>query len=479
MTDTIHSIENGIPMVSTRPLDEARPRVVVVAPDVVGTRMAGPGIRFVRIAEQLVDVAEVTLAVGIAGSDTAAVSGRGFQVTTYSDVDELVDIVAAHDIAFCQLVDRDVIRRGSSAGCRFIFDLYNALPAEAIGAERIGGISTQPEKDRIFGDVLSYFRFCMRAGGYFVTSNERQRDFWMGYLLASEGLLPSELDGRSTAEIIGLVPFGMEEGEPLAHEHGIRGRFGITDDDVVLLWAGGIWDWFDAETPIRAVARLRQTRDDIHLVFYGTTHPNSLIGKPPAVERAQELASQLGVLGVGVHFIDGWVPADRRAEFLADSDIAISAHLDSFETRYAFRTRILDHFWASLPSIVTRGDWFAEYIDANHLGVVTDYGDVDGTAQAVLELADAKRRNEIRARVSSVREAWRWSATTADLRAVIGDWQSRLRLPELPTSPPAADQPRPSRDARAADATEQTAVSERVRSPFHSFFSRLRQRLAR
>lgn len=481
-------------MVSTPHSPTARPRVVVVAADVVGARMAGPGIRFVRIAEHLSDIADVTLAVGIAGSDADSVTGGAFRVATYATTDELVGIVSDHDVAFCQLIDENVVRAAARAGCRFVFDLYNALPAEAIGAESIGGADTREGKDAVFRDVLAYFRFCLTVGGYFVTSNERQRDFWIGYLLASGGLLPSRLDHRRASDLIGLVPFGMEDGEPAAAEHGIRGRFGIGADDLVLLWAGGIWDWFDAESPIRAVAELQSDRMRTHLVFYGTTHPNSTIGRPPAVERAEALASELGVLGERVHFIDGWVPADRRADYLLDADIAICAHKDSFETRYAFRTRILDHFWAGLPSIVTEGDWFADYIGAHDLGTVTDFGDVEGIVAAVRELSDPVRRAEVRAHVASIREDWRWSATTTDLRAAIIDWRERIPpaepadFPEAPeeSAPPEEEPPA---EPVAIESAEAPLEEEPVRdasgpiattmSAGKGLLGRLRERLAR
>lgn len=400
--------------------------MLLVAADVVGRTMAGPGMRVVSIAEQLVSVADVTLAVGIEGSEPASLAGRGFTVVEYGDRDELISLIEKSDVAFCQLIDEYVVRRGLAAGCRFIFDLYNALPAEAIGAERIGGFDTQPQMDDVFTGVLRFFRFCMRAGSYFVTSNERQRDFWIGYMLASEGLLPSELRGRHAGEVIGLLPFGMEEAEPVARRHGIRGRFGINDESLVLLWAGGIWDWFDAETPIRAVAELRDHVPAPHLVFYGTTHPNSLVGQPPAVQRARDLAADLGVLDDRVHFIEGWVPASERAEYLLDADIVVSGHKESFETRYAFRTRILDHFWAKLPSIVSEGDWFAEYISDNNLGLVTAYGDVSATRDAIVALSDPARRAQIAANVLAIRADWRWSATARQLRAVVSDWETTL-----------------------------------------------------
>jgi len=438
--------------------------------------MAGPGLRIVSIAEQLVAVADVTLAVGIEGSEPASLAGRGFTVVEYRDRDELVALIEQSDIAFCQLIDEYVVRRGLVAGCRFVFDLYNALPAEAIGAERIGGFDTQPQMDDVFTGVLGFFRFCMRAGSYFVTSNERQRDFWVGYMLASEGLLPSDLGGRHAGEIVGLLPFGMDQNDPIARGHGIRGSFGIDDDALVLVWAGGIWDWFDAETPIRAVAALRAARPATHLVFYGTTHPNSLVGRPKAVQRARDLAAELGVLDERVHFIEGWVPASERADYLLDADVAISGHRESFETRYAFRTRILDHFWATLPSIVSEGDWFAEYMAHHDLGRVTSYGDVDTTRAAIVELSDPAQRAQIAANVAAVRDAWRWEATTAQLRSVLVEWETSL-LPREPaiaearaalmpqtacTSPAAAADDR-SRFRRAVSASPVGAVYRGVK----------------
>ncbi len=416
------------------------------------------------IARQLAQVADVTLAVGTAESDPTAFQGEPFNVVSYERPDALVSLVTSSDIAFCQLIDESIVRAGVAAGCRFIFDLYNALPAEAIGSERIGGFETQPQMDDVFRSVLSFFRLCLNAGSYFVTSNERQRDFWIGYMLASGALLPSSLGGRRVEDIIGLVPFGMEEGEPRATHHVLRDGLKIPTDDFILLWAGGIWDWFDAETPIRAVAELRREQPRVRLVFYGTTHPNSLVGRPKTVERAVALADELGVLDDGVHFIDGWIAADERASYLLDADVAISMHRASFETRYAFRTRILDHFWASLPSIVSEGDWFAEYIASHDLGEVVGYGDVEGTKAAIRHLTDASRRDAVREGIRAVREDWRWSATSADLIAAVAEWETRLprrTLDQLPAAP---------------RSRLRMAVS---RSRLGAVYRRLRQRLAR
>lgn len=409
------------------PHSPSAPRLLVVAPDVVGRKMAGPGLRYVAIAKALAPHMPVTLAVGVAGSDTLDLELPGVAIAPYSSRQELELLVAGHDAVFAQFFDTNVARAAVRRGVRLVFDLYNVLPVETVGSEIISGFSDAPSKDREFRELLKYFRFVSQAGSYFVASNERQRDYWMGYIMASGGLLPSTFGARELGDIVGLVPFGTEENDPVQREHGLRGKHGIGDDDIVLLWAGGIWDWFDAETPIRAVAKLAEEDQRYKLVFYGTVHPNSTIGRPPAVERAMTVAKDLGVLGSSVIFLDEWVAAADRADYLLDADVAISSHKDSLETHYAFRTRILDHFWASLPSIVSEGDWFADYIAKEGLGTVTPIGDVEATMEAIRSYGtDAELRAATVERVRAVREQWRWSRTTAPLRDVLlGDLMER------------------------------------------------------
>lgn len=407
-------------MVQTAPSRVGEPRLLVVAGDVVGKRMAGPGMRAVAVARSLAPEMAVTLALGVSGSVAVEVDAPGVTVTSYSSRQELELLIAASDVVFCQFIDTNVARLAVERNVRLVFDLYNALPVETVGAEVISGFSDAVGKDREYRELLKYFRFCAQAGSYFVASNERQRDYWLGYIMAAGGLLPSTLEARPLDAIIGLAPFGMEEHEPVQARHGLRGQHGITDDDIVVLWAGGIWDWFDAETPIRAVAALAEEDPRYKLVFYGTVHPNATIGRPPAVARAQAVAAELGVLGTSVIFLDEWVPAGERADYLLDADLAISAHRDSLETHYSFRTRILDHFWATLPSVVSRGDWFADYIERTGLGVATPIGDVAATADAIRSIAtDRETAAGMRERIAAIRDEWRWSATTKPLRDLI------------------------------------------------------------
>ena len=49
---------------------------------------------------------------------------------------------------------------------------------------------------------------------------------------------------------------------------------GIGPDDKVVLWGGGVYNWFDPLTLMRAVDRLAQRTPDVRLFFLGMRHPN-------------------------------------------------------------------------------------------------------------------------------------------------------------------------------------------------------------
>jgi hypothetical protein len=82
-------------------------------------------------------------------------------------------------------------------------------------------------------------------------------------------------------------------------------------------------------------------------------------------------------------FFGEWVAYDDWQNVLLECDIALSLHHDTLETQLAFRSRMLEYFWAGLPLIATTGDATSELVAKYQLGAVVDYEDVDGVAQAI------------------------------------------------------------------------------------------------
>lgn len=394
-------------------------KILVVSPDVVGKKMAGPGMRYTEISRQLGKWYDVTLAVP--EDSTSLEVEPNFKIKKYHELDDIRGYVGSFNFTFAQSLSFKVVQAALENQCRIIYDLYNPLPIEAL----VGNIPTTKaglvKKDAEYYELLNNLLLYSRSGSYFVCANERQRDFWIGYLAANRVFMPSRYKGQQIEELVGLLPFGMQDTDP-AHQHAVlRGVVkNINKNDFILFWAGGIWDWFDPLTAIKAVHTLNESHPDIKLVFYGTIHPNKAVGEMSMTRKAINLSKELGAYGKSVFFLEGWTPYSERSNYLLEADAAVSLHQDNLETRLSFRTRILDHLWAHLPSIVTKGDWFAELIERENLGKVVDYNSVEEFTQAVLDLYSKKNLDTVRQNITRVRTGFKWSNLVAgDLRQYI------------------------------------------------------------
>ena len=184
----------------------------------------------------------------------------------------------------------------------------------------------------------------------------------------------------------------------------------VGDADRILVWGGGIWPWLDAITPIKAVERLETHRPAVHLHFPAVDRPQELSAVEMASAReAIAFAERRGLLGRRVHVGGAWVPYERRAEYLLEADLGISAHPDHLESRYAFRSRVLDYLWAGLPVVATRGDVLAELIERGGAGRAVAAGDDRAFADACAALLDDEAAlDAARDAAARVAAAHRW-----------------------------------------------------------------------
>jgi glycosyltransferase involved in cell wall biosynthesis len=255
-----------------------------------------------------------------------------------------------------------------------------------------------------------------------VCASEKQRDLWLGSLAALGRLTPEQYGADPTLRsFIDVVPFGIPQDSPQSRGRVLKGVIpGIGESDKVLLWGGGIWNWFDPLTVIRAVAELAQRRDDIRLYFLGLKHPNPDITEMAMTRRAVELAKELDVLDRHVFFNFGWIPYAERASYLLEADLGVSAHFDNLETRFAFRTRLVDCLWAGLPMVVTRGDALGELVTARGLGRAIDFVDAQGWADAIEALLDDDTAYRgAQANIAAVRSEFAWPRVIAPLARLI------------------------------------------------------------
>jgi hypothetical protein len=147
----------------------------------------------------------------------------------------------------------------------------------------------------------------------------------------------------------------------------------------------------DARTLIAAMGSLRERRKDVHLVFLGARHPSPEVPETEVLQDCIGFSQELGLHREGVHFHE-WVPYEERQDFLLDADIGVSAHPETIEARFSFRTRMVDYIWAGLPLVSAGRDPLSEEVEAAGAAVVTPSGKVEALAKALGDLLDAPER---------------------------------------------------------------------------------------
>jgi len=389
-------------------------RILIAANDVVAARMAGPGIRCFELGKQLLAAGHAVTVAGIEASDLPSTD---MVITPPLSAAEMEAVARAHDAIVIQgfaLVRYPSLR---DIGVPLIVDLYDPFPLALLQQE-----AHRPAAERELGSerVHAALMDLLCSGDFFICASERQRDLWIGALLAAGRVNPNTWDRDDTLRrLIDVVPFGVSESPTPVREPSYRQTMapGVAEEDLLLLWGGGIYNWFDPLTLIRAVGQTIEHNPHVKLVFMSTTHPQR--GVPERMwmpGRAQELSDSLGLTGRHVIFNQTWIAYEERGRWLAAADAGVSTHFDHAETRYAFRTRMLDYLWAHLPMICTEGDFFAELVAGRNLGWVVPSEDADAISHAILALADTKtNRAEIRSRVAGVAASMTWSAASVPL----------------------------------------------------------------
>ena len=392
-----------------------RRRIVVVSNEHVGSSMAGPGIRYLNFARELRTEGDVTLVVPF----ETDLEPDGFELVVASawDPDALGRVTTHADCVIAQRLPVPAMRKLARTRTRRIYDLYAPLQIENLALDARQGAERQPAEAVELNRLTD--RVVLQTGDAFICASETQRDLWLGALLQA-GRVDHERFSRdpSLRGLIDVVPFGVDPHPPRAHRRVLKGILpGIGEQDRVLLWPGGIWNWFDPLTVIDAVADLARRRDDIRLVFLGVRHPNRFV---PAMRMAGEAVARADELGVRdriVFFNEGWVPYEERGAYLVEADLGVSAHFDELESRFAFRTRLLDCFWADLPVVTTSGDVLGDLVERRGLGRTVPPRDVRAWVAAVESLLDdGDSYARARAAIAPVRDEFLWPRVVEPLK---------------------------------------------------------------
>ncbi|HEY3673524.1 MAG TPA: glycosyltransferase [Acidimicrobiia bacterium] len=388
-----------------------RSRIVVATGDSLRPAMAGPAIRAWHIALALCKEHDVEL---VSTTACDGLSHPDFRVRKV-DAREFHRLVAWADIVVFQgfvMFENPAVAASSKI---VVADIYDPFHLEQLEQARD---ADEKDRRRIVQSATDVLNEQLARGDFFTCASSKQRDFWLGQLAAMGRINPLTYDADETlSELITIVPFGVSDAPPCKTRDVLKGVVpGIERDDKVILWGGGIYNWFDPLTLLHAVDKLRVRLPGVRVYFLGLKHPNPHVPEMRMAVATRRLADQLGLTDTHVFFNEGWVEYDDRQNYLLEADVGVSTHLDHVETEFSFRTRILDYFWAALPVVATAGDSLATLIEERGVGLTVPAGDVDALEEALFDLlSDDDRNAECRRNSAEVAETFRWSKALAPL----------------------------------------------------------------
>ncbi len=361
--------------------DSSPVHLLIVSHDVVGEKMAGPGMRYLEMARALQgDALQVTLAM----PGEAALSDAGVPLAAYRGASDLRILLAESDVVLfsAYLLERyPFLAEGAP---RRVVDLYDPLVLENLHYHLDEPLEAQQARNR---QVVTQMNRLVQAGDFFLCGNERQRDFWLGVLAANGRVNPSTYAQDSTLrQLLDVVGIGIPARRPQHETPFLRGVHpAVPEDARIVLWGGGIWNWLDPLTLVRAWPQVLTRHPNARLVFMGTRHPNPQVPVHEMAHKTEALAEELGEKGRSIIFLE-WVPYTQREALLVEADVGVTLHPVHVETRYSARTRVLDYLWARLPVVITEGDVTSEWVREYDLGCVVPESGVDAVAQALLDV---------------------------------------------------------------------------------------------
>ena len=353
-------------------------KVLIISGDIISSSMGGVGVRYWELARALAQSNEVTLACPQGtdlNSDLVQLVSYDLENGDLEPHASQSDVIVLHGFVLHfhpYLQEMDI---------PLAVDLYvPSLLESLVWHDKDDWDDWKPA----YEEYLRVQIELIRAGDFFFCASERQRDYWLGWLHALKRVNPHTYQADPTLKkLIDIVPFGLPEGTPIATSPVLKGVLpDIDQDDKLILWSGGLWDWLDPLTLIRAVGVLSPQHPALKLYFMGTHHPNPLVTGMTMPEKAIKLSQELDLYKKSVFFGD-WVTYEQRVNYLVEADLGVISHPSHIETHFSFRTRVLDCIWAGIPLIITEGDAMAGWVENGHLGLTVPAGDVAAMAAAI------------------------------------------------------------------------------------------------
>jgi len=387
-----------------------RKKLLIVSNEIVDLKMAGPGMRYLEMARALCKDMDVHLA--IPGETSLEEDRIRFLSYDESHPASLHKLVEAYDVALITPFILHKVPTLDDVHTRLVVDLYDPFIFENLYYYLKEPMGVQLEFNR--GSLQALNR-AAQVGDFFICGSERQRDFWIGVLAANERINPYTFaQDADLRDLIDVVSIGFPERAPRSHKflRGVHPNF--PEDSLIVLWGGGVWNWMDPLSLVRAWPQVLENHPKARLVILGTRHPNPDVPPHRVAGELENLARELGERDRTIFFFE-WLDFEDREALLSEADVGVSLHPQHVETRFSIRTRVLDYLWAKLPVLASGGDVTSNWVSSHELGVVVPPGDVNAVARGLNELLSKPKEAWLDAFLP-LYERFNWSRVVEPLR---------------------------------------------------------------
>ena len=338
---------------------------MIVTKDVVGERMAGPGIRAWHFAQELKKHFPTTL---MAQGSWSRKEMRNASV-----------LIGQPARGFHRM----------RPGQRVIYDLFDPVLLEL--REMYGRHPSMRQRVHFLAEQIR-LRRALSEGDLFMVATPNQRELYAGKPIIEVGF------GAETDETDGALRENL------------------------ILWGGGTWEWLDPRTAVDAVIRLNLDGIDCRLLFLGRARPNRALRDRRRDNRFDELVAR------GDPYVIAnpeWVPYRERLSWLRRSKIAIMLHRSTPEARYSIRTRLFDAISTATPVIATEEGFAAELVGREGLGIVVPPENVAAVAGAIEKLLrDDVFYTSCVHNIERIRPRFAWPVVVTPLVEAVSRWQS-------------------------------------------------------
>lgn len=387
-------------------------KVHILTREYFGDMLLGPQIRLERIAEEF--------------------RNRGYATTIYGHTHEsshlLNRLVKPIHPGFTQNIDKsDIIiaseliqarpcRELLGSRLRFHWDCYGlSLPETISFLGKWSYLRSLADRRR---KLIRYRLLASRAESVWV-SNREQSIVLASLLATSISNYEASAANLFPSKVV-LAPMGAKtdpfpQGSENPYPSSIQNR-------PIFLWGGGIWQWFDVETVLKAMVRL-QSSTTSPVLFFISGRNEATKDYDAALESAIATSKELGLLGKSVFFNEQRVSSSQLAPWLEHCTAGIMGSPNSFETMLSWRTRYLDLIWAGKPLVTCGHDPFAEIMVQGGAALVSPSGDSLHLAAAIeaFSIRDSRYQEACAAsRKIAERHTWPQTLRAAIDRAVSG-----------------------------------------------------------